>query len=168
MLYSLSSRYLPLIAALALAPALAQEKPSSAPPSSAVQFPAEAPFLAENSVAMDKMMAGMDVKPTGDVDADFTAMMIPHHQGAIDMAILELRYGKNEQLRRIAQEIIVDQQQEIAAMNLALGKSLPPSAPAPTQDSAASTPATSVSAHGSSSMSHDGMAMSPMMHMNMK
>ena len=77
-------------------------------------------------------MAGMDVKPTGDVDADFAAMMIPHHQGAIDMALAELRYGKNEQLRRIAQEIIVDQQQEIAAMRLALGQPLPPSAPAPT------------------------------------
>ena len=52
-------------------------------------------------------------------------MMIPHHQGAIDMAVAELRYGKNEQLRRIAQEIIVDQQQEIAAMRLALGEPLP-------------------------------------------
>ena len=53
-------------------------------------------------------------------------MMIPHHQGAIDMAQAELRYGKNEQLRRIAQEIIVEQQQEIAAMRLALGQPLPP------------------------------------------
>jgi len=93
----------------------------------------EAPFLAENSAAMDAMMAGMNVKPTGDVDVDFAAMMIPHHQGAIDMALAELRYGKNEQLRRIAQEIIVDQQQEIAAMHLALGQKLPPSTAAPTQ-----------------------------------
>ncbi|SMF91827.1 protein of unknown function [Azospirillum oryzae] len=93
----------------------------------------EAPFLAENTVAMDKMMSGMAVKPTGDVDADFTAMMIPHHQGAIDMALAELRYGKNEQLRRIAQEIIVEQQQEIAAMRMALGQPLPPSMPVPTQ-----------------------------------
>jgi uncharacterized protein (DUF305 family) len=58
--------------------------------------------------------------------------MIPHHQGAIDMAVAELRHGKNEQLRRIAQEIIVDQQQEITAMRLALGQKLPPSKPAPT------------------------------------
>jgi|SRR5262245_21396329 len=94
---------------------------------------AEAPFLAENAAAMDKMMAGMTIKPTGDVDADFAAMMIPHHQGAIDMALAELRYGKNEQLRRIAQEIIVGQQQEIAAMRLALRQPLPPAAPAPTQ-----------------------------------
>ena len=95
-------------------------------------FPKEAAFLAENDAAMKKMMAGMAVKPTGDADTDFAAMMIPHHQGAIDMAVAELRYGKNEQLRRIAQEIIVDQQQEIAAMRLALGQGLPPSAPAPT------------------------------------
>jgi hypothetical protein len=93
----------------------------------------ERPFLAENQRAMDTMMAGMAIKPTGDADRDFAAMMIPHHQGAIDMAVLELRYGRNEQLRRIAQEIIVDQQQEIAAMRLALGQPLPPSAPAPTQ-----------------------------------
>lgn len=92
----------------------------------------ERPFLADNQRAMDKMMEGMAAKPTGDVDSDFAAMMIPHHQGAIDMAVLELGYGRNEQLRRIAQEIIVDQQQEIAAMRLALGQPLPPAAAAPT------------------------------------
>jgi hypothetical protein len=97
--------------------------------------PAEAPFLAENRAAMDKMMAGMNVKPSGDVDHDFAAMIIPHHQGAIDMAQAELRYGRNEQLRRIAQEIIVGQQQEIAAMRLALAQPLPPSAAAPDQPS---------------------------------
>jgi len=90
---------------------------------------------------MDKMMTGMDVKPTGDVDRDFTAMMIPHHQGAIDMAQAELRYGHNELLRRMAQEIIVQQQQEIAAMRLAVGQPLPPAAPAPDQPSDLSPPA---------------------------
>ena len=93
----------------------------------------EAPFLAENEAAMSTMMQGMAVAPTGDVDHDFAAMMIPHHQGAIDMAIAELKYGKNEQLRRLAQEIIVTQQQEIAPMRLAIGEELPASAPAPTQ-----------------------------------
>jgi uncharacterized protein (DUF305 family) len=102
-------------------------------------------FLAESDAAMQKMMAGMVVKPSGDVDRDFAAMMIPHHQGAIDMAMAELRYGKNEQLRRIAQEIIVEQQQEIAAMHLALGEAAPPSAPAPTQISP--TGATPTAAH---------------------
>ena len=98
----------------------------------AATFPQETSYLAENQAAMDRMMAGMAVKPTGNVDADFAAMMIPHHQGAIDMAVAELRHGRNPQLRRIAQEIIVDQQQEIAAMKLALGQKLPPSTRAPT------------------------------------
>ncbi|MDB5818928.1 MAG: hypothetical protein JWQ11_2568 [Rhizobacter sp.] len=96
-------------------------------------------FAAENDAAMNRMMAAMDVKPSGDIDRDFAAMMIPHHQGAIEMAQSELRYGSNEQLRRIAQEIIVDQQQEIAAMHFALDQPLPPSAPAPTQVSSASS-----------------------------
>lgn len=89
-------------------------------------------FLMENDAAMAKMMKDMSIKPTGDVDADFTAMMVPHHQGAIDMALAELRFGKNEQLRRIAQEIIVDQQQEIAAMRLAVGQKQPTSGSVPT------------------------------------
>jgi hypothetical protein len=93
----------------------------------------ESAFLAENEAAMTKMMSAMEAKPTGDIDRDFVAMMAPHHQGAIDMAVLELRYGKNEQLRRIAQEIIVSQMQEIAAMKLAIGEQVPASIPAPTQ-----------------------------------
>ena len=93
----------------------------------------EAAYLAENDAAMAKMMQDMAVKPAGDVDRDFVAMMIPHHQGAIDMARALLRYGRNEQLKRLAQEIIVTQQQEIAAMRLAVGEPLPPSIPAPTR-----------------------------------
>jgi uncharacterized protein (DUF305 family) len=81
---------------------------------------AEAPFLKENDAAMSKMMAAMAVKPSGDVDTDFVATMVPHHQGAIEMAQAELRYGRNEQLRRIAQEIIVEQTQEIDVMRLAI------------------------------------------------
>ncbi|WP_451985550.1 DUF305 domain-containing protein [Azospirillum endophyticum] len=127
--------------ALALAAGMAASTPAdaqtahthSAEPPAASVLDDEAPFLAENNAAMDRMMSGMAVKPTRDVDADFTAMMIPHHQGAIDMALAELRYGKNEQLRRIAQETIVEQQQEIAAMRMALGQPLPPSVPVPTQ-----------------------------------
>ena len=82
---------------------------------------------------MTKMMNGMAAKPTGDVDADFVAMMVPHHQGAIDMAVAVLRYGRNAQIRRLAQEIIVTQQEEIAAMRLAVGQPLPASVPSPTQ-----------------------------------
>jgi hypothetical protein len=101
--------------------------------------PAETAYLAENDVAMNKMMSGMVIKPTGDVDRDFVAMMTPHHQGAIDMAQAVLRNGRNEQIRRLAQEIIVTQQQEIAAMRLAIGDPLPPSVPSPTQVSASIT-----------------------------
>ena len=94
---------------------------------------AEAPYLAENISAMTKMMIDMGIRPSGDIDADFVAMMVPHHQGAIEMARAELRYGRNEQLRRLCQEIIVTQQQEIVAMRLALGQPLPSPAPAPDQ-----------------------------------
>jgi hypothetical protein len=129
----------------------------------------EAPFLTENDAAMTKMMDGMAVKPTGDVDRDFVAMMVPHHQGAIDMAVAVLRYGHNEPLRRLAQEIIVTQQQEIAAMRLAVGQTLPPSAAAPTQLPVGSP---TVSQHSQTTMPaqpgalHDRQTMSPGMKMN--
>ncbi|WP_436169363.1 DUF305 domain-containing protein [Bosea sp. LjRoot9] len=129
---------------------LAKADDAAAKPAEAVA--AEAPFLSENNAAMDRMMAAMEVKPSGDIDADFVAMMSPHHQGAIDMAIAYLRYGKNEQLRRLAQEIIVEQQQEIAAMQLALGKPAPASVPAPTQPSA---PALTVPAASAAGHHHD-------------
>ncbi len=108
---------------------------------------AEQPFLADNDNAMTKMMTGMTIKPTGDVDRDFVAMMVPHHQGAIDMAVAYLRYGHNQMLRRLAQEIIITQQQEIVAMRLAVAEKLPASTPSPTQVSPA-TPNGSMSMHG--------------------
>lgn len=123
---------------------------------------AEAPFLAENDAAMSKMMADMSVRPTGDVDRDFVEMMVPHHQGAIDMAKAVLRYGKNEQLRRLAQEIIVTQQQEIAAMRLALGDPLPPSVASPTAAAPAATPASAM--QGMMNMSHETMSHGGMSH----
>lgn len=107
------------------------------PPAQQAATSDESAFLAENEAAMNKMMSAMEAKPSGDIDRDFVAMMAPHHQGAIDMAVLELRYGKNEQLRRIAQEIIVSQMQEIAAMKLAIGEPIPAPLPAPTQTSQA-------------------------------
>jgi len=88
-------------------------------------------FTAENNAAMDRMMRSMTIAPSGDVDRDFVATMVPHHQGAIDMAQAELRYGRNEQLRRLAQEIIVTQGQEIVVMRMAIGQPPAPSATAP-------------------------------------
>jgi hypothetical protein len=122
-----------LTVAAALVAIGASRVPASAQRAPAETASAEAPFLAENDAAMDKMMKDMAVKASGDVDRDFVAMMTPHHQGAIDMAEALLRYGHNKKLRRLAQEIIVTQQQEIAAMRLAVGEPLPPSAPAPDQ-----------------------------------
>jgi uncharacterized protein (DUF305 family) len=64
----------------------------------------------------ERMHKDMNIVPTGDPDRDFAAMMIPHHQGAIDMAKVELQFGKNPVLRRLAQGIIVEQLQEIEVM----------------------------------------------------
>jgi uncharacterized protein (DUF305 family) len=66
---------------------------------------------------MDKMNRDMGAAPmTGDADRDFVAMMIPHHQGAIDMAQTELRHGKDPGLRRLATDIVAAQRKEIAMM----------------------------------------------------
>jgi uncharacterized protein (DUF305 family) len=79
--------------------------------------PAESEFAAQMMQAMERMDAGMRAaKPTANPDRDFAAMMIPHHQGAIEMAKAELIYGRDPVLRRLAQSIIVEQQQEIELM----------------------------------------------------
>ena len=67
--------------------------------------------------AMNVMHKGMHSAPyTGEADHDFVTMMIPHHQGAVDMAKSLLLYGKDPQMRRFAQEIITDQESEIQLM----------------------------------------------------
>ena len=67
--------------------------------------------------AHQKMMEAMQaVQPTGDVDRDFVLMMIPHHQGAIDMAKAELEHGKDETLRAMAEAIVSAQEKEIGEM----------------------------------------------------
>lgn len=77
------------------------------------------PAWVELQASMEKMHAAMtSIEPTGNCDADFVKLMIPHHQAAIDMAKTQLLYGKNPQMRRLAQEIITDQQSEIELMNL--------------------------------------------------
>lgn len=102
----------------------------------------EQPFLTQNDVAMQKMMSDMHAEPTGNVDRDFVNMMVPHHQGAIDMAVLELRYGTSPRLKALAQEIVVTQQQEIAAMKLAIGEPIPPSHASPVSPNETRNPAT--------------------------
>ncbi|MEL6059418.1 CopM family metallochaperone [Methylobacterium sp. DCY52] len=79
-------------------------------------------FDAMMAQSMAQMHADMAVTPSGDPDRDFAAMMIPHHQGAIEMAKAELAYGRDPVLRRLAQGIIVEQAQEIEVMRRALAE----------------------------------------------
>jgi uncharacterized protein (DUF305 family) len=72
--------------------------------------------------AMQKMMADMGKPYTGDPDTDFVTHMIPHHQGAIDMAEIELKYGHDRTLKQLAAKIISAQQHEIGQMQSWLEK----------------------------------------------
>jgi Domain of unknown function (DUF305) len=76
----------------------------------------EASFHREMVRVNARMHAGMKVAPSGNTDRDFVRMMIAHHQGAIDMALVQLKYGGDERLKRLAQSIVVEQGQEITYM----------------------------------------------------
>jgi uncharacterized protein (DUF305 family) len=71
-----------------------------------------------------KMHAAMDIAFTGNVDVDFVKGMIPHHQGAIDMAKIARAFGKDPQVRKLAEEIIKAQEGEIATMQEWLKKNV--------------------------------------------
>jgi uncharacterized protein (DUF305 family) len=77
---------------------------------------ADAEYGKGMTASMTKMMSNMDVKTTGNADQDFVLLMMPHHQGAIEMARVELRYGKDPVLRRMAQDIVSSQEKEIVEM----------------------------------------------------
>jgi len=94
-------------------PARAAEAPSSGRAMTPADAQAFATLMAESMV---KMHEGMNVRQTHDPDRDFAAMMVPHHQGAVDMALVELRFGHDPRLRRLAEGIIVEQRQEIEVM----------------------------------------------------
>ena len=102
-----------LAALIAGGPAYANDTmPGMTMPAKAGASPADTSFA--NS--MQRMMKAMNKPGTGQVDADFVSMMLPHHQGAVDMAKVELAYGKDPVLRRMARRIVVAQQREITAM----------------------------------------------------
>jgi uncharacterized protein (DUF305 family) len=101
--------------------ALAQDLPNAQQSRAETAAANEQLFMFDNDLAMSKMSREMLVKPTGDIDRDFVAMMVPHHQGAVDMARAELKYGHNQELRRLAQNIVTQQEQEISAMRAAVG-----------------------------------------------
>ncbi|EPX84648.1 Uncharacterized protein putative in bacteria [Rubellimicrobium thermophilum DSM 16684] len=80
------------------------------------------PHLQAMMGAMDAMMAQMAIRSTGDVDADFLLLMIPHHQSAVDMARIVLEQGDDPEVRALAEAIIAAQEQEIAEMRAMLGR----------------------------------------------
>ncbi|WP_405681651.1 DUF305 domain-containing protein [Streptomyces sp. NBC_01238] len=95
----------------------AGQAPDSPPAHMAHASSSHSPFAAEMDASMETMAKAMaDAPMTGDTDRDFAAMMVPHHQGAIAMAKAVLEHGKDPVLRRLAEEIIVTQQQEIGVM----------------------------------------------------
>ena len=91
-------------------------------------------FEREMNAGMQKMMHDMHAPGySGDPDIDFLAMMIPHHEGAVEMARLVLVHGRDPLVRRLAEEIIAGQQAEIASMRGRLA-SLPPAGGPPSRE----------------------------------
>lgn len=102
---------------------ISQAPPKAAPPSSTASLLTDDTVIpldwSDLNAAMERMHSAMaSVGRSGDSDIDFVRLMLPHHQAAIDMARTQLLYGKDPQMRRLAQEIIADQQSEIELMQL--------------------------------------------------
>lgn len=107
------------VAVLLIVVALAGRWPPQAAGRHETDSATRGPAWAELEKSMAKMHADMKLnKPSGDDDVDFVNLMLPHHEAAIEMAKTELLYGKDQQMRRLAQEIITDQQSEAELMRL--------------------------------------------------
>lgn len=102
---------------LMASPVLAEEHPSHGPSSPSGESGEYGAFMRRMNSDMEKMMHDMHAPGySGDPDVDFLTMMIPHHQGAVDMGRLQLMYGEDPLVRMLAEEIIASQQVEIEAM----------------------------------------------------
>jgi hypothetical protein len=127
---------IPVILELILSVGLLGLSVQAGTPAQSSQTPTD-PDWSDLVASMDKMhMAMGSIKRSGGADVDFVRLMIPHHQAAIDMAKTQLLYGKDPQMRRLAQEIITDQQLEIELMQ----RWLKQQEPAPAKESQTLTP----------------------------
>jgi uncharacterized protein (DUF305 family) len=116
-----ASHILALVAGIALAMAFAPRATQFVTPLLAAPRPAAtSEFHRALQTVMVQMDAAMCITPSADADRDFARAMIPHHQGAVEMAKLELLYGHDPRLRRLAQGIVVEQSQEIALLRSVL------------------------------------------------
>jgi uncharacterized protein (DUF305 family) len=114
---------LAVVTTLFSAAALAQNAPAASDAMPGMNMeqhtpkPTDVSSTAAYQAADQKMMSGMSaIEYTGDPDRDFVAHMVPHHQGAVEMARVELKYGKDSRLRKLAKDIIAAQDKEIAFM----------------------------------------------------
>ena len=121
-----ASHVLVLVAGIALALAFAPRATQVTSPLLAIPRPAPtSDFHRALQTVMVEMDAAMCITPSADADRDFARAMIPHHQGAVEMARLELLYGRDQRLRRLAQGMVVEQSQEIALMRSILASPSP-------------------------------------------
>jgi uncharacterized protein (DUF305 family) len=106
---------LALAALVIAAPAFAQSGHEHSMPMSSAAMP-PSPVAQAFTAANEKMHRDMNVPLTGDADRDFVQNMIPHHQGAIDMAKIVLQYGSDPQVKKLAEDVIAAQEKEIGEM----------------------------------------------------